>query len=329
MAKTQQAPEQEERFDIKRAVRHWTPQIVALYGPTFSGKTFGAICLAAGLTEPGAKIGVIDTENGRFSAYADDPDVIAMVPQGFELIELHPPFHPRRYIAANRALQDAGCQLILTDSGSHAWNGPGGGLDMKEKDKNWLQAKLWNKRFKSSLIYSPVHQIVCLRAEDKTKVIDANKSDSGKQEYIPMGIVPECEKSFTYELGTTIEVEGEINGKTATHLARPKKWHKSMNGFFEGWQPQLLTPEIGKRIRQWNNGGTGLDAKELLKKQATAIADEGTLTYEAFYLALSPREKKVLFDTIHEDLKKRAVEADAEEVNAVEQSEENNAKTEN
>ena len=143
-------PDDNEQFEIKPAIRHAVPQIMSIYGVTFSGKTFGALMVAAGLVEPGELIGMIDTENARGVMYADDPDVRRAIPKEswvngapYVTIELHPPFHPKRYIMANRALERHGCRVIITDSGSHAWEGEGGGLDMKESDKGWKNGLRW------------------------------------------------------------------------------------------------------------------------------------------------------------------------------------------
>ena len=308
-----------ETFDIRGAERHAVPQILALAGPTFSGKTIGALFVAAGLIEPGQKIGFLDTEQGRGLAYADDPEIRAAIPREswvdgkpFGYIELLPPFHPARYMAALRAFQNAGYGLVITDSASHAWAEEGGCLDMKENDRAWNRAKLWNKRFSAALRYSPLHQIVCLRAQEKTKVIDANKSSSGKQEYIPLGIQPICEKTFPFDLGTYITVEGEVDGRPSTHLATPRKWLRAMDGLFVGWKPQLLTPEVGRRIREWNNRAPQEDVGERLRKQSRTIAATGMDAYTGFYKDLSAAHKKLIFGQWHDDNKLIAQQSDRE-----------------
>jgi hypothetical protein len=296
-----------EVFEVKTAVRHRTPVICSIWGPQFSGKTYSAIMLAAGLVEPGEKVGFIDTENGRGSMYADDPDVRRLLPQGYRVIELHPPFHPMRYIRANQQLVSEGCSLVITDSGSHAWEGDGGAQDIKEEDKGWNNAKLWTKRYKAALVYSPAHQVVCLRAQEKTKVVGTGKD----QEYVPLGVQPICEKSFPYDMTVAFEVEGEIDGKPATHLARPKKWVKAMDDLFANWQPQLLTPAVGRRIREWNNGGASEDSTDRLRKNARAAATTGMTAYKSFFGALTAAEKRILTDLgDHETNKRTAEETD-------------------
>lgn len=292
MAKSYEPPD-DEQFEIRDLVRHATPQVMAISGPQFSGKTFGAILLASGLVEPGEMIGAIDTENGRFAAYADDADVKRVIPQGIKAIELHPPFHPKRFINANRQLERMGCKLIITDSGSHAWDGEGGGQDMKEEDRGWKNAKLWTRRFSAMLQYSSAHQIVCLRAQDKTKIIGEGRD----QKYIPLGVAPICEKNFYFSLATAFMVEGSIDNAPATHLARPTRWPKAMNSLFANWTPQLLTPEIGAKIREWNNSGAKESPFDRICKKSYASAMDGEAVYVKFFDSMKPNVQKVLEDS--------------------------------
>jgi hypothetical protein len=305
MAQQQESP---EVFAIRKAVRRRTPQIFGIYGLQFSGKTFGAFMIAAGLAKPGAKIGFIDTENGRGSAFADDPDVMREIPQGYSVIELHAPFHPRRYVDAIKQFEREGVELLIIDSVSHAWDAEGGAQDMKEKDKGWKNAKLWSKRLKFAITYSQMDIIVCLRATEKTKIIGEGRD----QKYIPLGVMPICEKSLPYDLSVSIRVEGSIDGKPATHLATPDKWQKGLNWFFDNWTPQLLTPDIGRKIREWNDGGAAQSDGELIQKQARYAAEQGTVAYGAYYASLTTGQKKIIFDSTHAANKKISAQADAD-----------------
>jgi hypothetical protein len=298
----------DEVFEIKDAAHHATPQVMAVAGPMFSGKSYGAIMLAAGLTEPGDMIGVIDTENGKFGNwYADDPDVVRLIPQGFKVIELMPPFHANRLIAANQALERAGCKLIITDNGSSAWDGQGGGLDQKERDKSWVKAKQAMRRWSNHLLYSGAHQIVCLRAQDKTKVLDGGKT------YIDLGPGPIIEKNWYFSISLAFMVEGEIDNRPATHLARPQKWPKAMNGLFGGWEPQLLTPEIGRKIRDWNNTGKKETPFDKVRKRSMLAASDGMDAYQKFFGEMPPKVQKALEDTgVHASNLAMATRVDAE-----------------
>jgi len=303
---TASADEQVETFAIRKATRRAVPQLMAIWGPTFSGKTYGALLVAAGMVKPNEKVGFIDTENGRGSAFADDSAICKLLPQGYDVIEIDPPFHPKRYIAAIRQFEQEGYSLVITDSGSHAWSGEGGGLDMKEHDKGWQKAKLWSKRLVSAYCFSPIHHIVCLRAQEKVKVLDGGKT------YVPLGVLPICEKSLPFDLGLCFSVDGEIDGKPATHLARPVKWPKVMEPIFGGWKPQLLTPEIGRLIREWNDTGTSGAVDDRIIKQSRSVAMEGMDAYKKFFAGITAAQRKFL-GPYHAENKAIAEQVDRDE----------------
>jgi len=154
-----------------------------------------------------------------------------------------------------------------------------------------------------------MHHVICLRAQEKTKIL----GQGANQQYIPLGVQPICEKNFGYEVALMFSVEGEIEGRPPTHLATPKKWPKAMNGLFNNWKPQLLTPAIGEMIRNWNNSAPEVeDGNERLKRRAKATAEEGTAAYKAYFASLTPEQKKFLIDSgEHTDCKQIATEADS------------------
>src|SRR3954463_11050162 len=124
----------EEEFVIQDAVRHAVPQIISLSGVSGSGKTYSGILLAGGIAGPNGKIGFLDTENGRGSMYADSPGIVSAIPQGYKRIEMSAPFSPKRYIKAIDAFEKAGFNVLVIDSGSHAWEGDGGCSEIAEND---------------------------------------------------------------------------------------------------------------------------------------------------------------------------------------------------
>ena len=109
---------------FEEAKREAVPLMVGIAGPSGSGKTFSALLIAAGLAGPSGKVGLIDTELGRGSMYADDPDIIAAMPGGkYYRHEMTEPFTPEKYgIAIKQAVQ-AGISALVIDSASHEWKG--------------------------------------------------------------------------------------------------------------------------------------------------------------------------------------------------------------
>jgi hypothetical protein len=280
-------------FEIKRATRRALPIQAAFIGPQNSGKTWGALMFAAGLV-PGKDICVIETERGRTQMYSDDPDLLKVMPQGFDVIEVGKPYHPQRIIEAMDALESSGkYSLGLLDSASDPWDGPGGCTDIAEGLKNmWAVPKLWNKRLLNRMVLSDIHWLVTIKAHDKTKIIDKKESASGKTEYISLGVQPVCEKNFFHPFLLAFEFEPE------THLAKVRKYHK---GFYDLYKtPHLITPTDGELLRKWNEGAQALaDPHEQLRARAHSAAEDGVEAYRRFW-AMITAQQRVILKTDHE-----------------------------
>ena len=316
----------DEEFVIRPARRVWTPQLIGITGVQFSGKTLAALLIAAGLVRPGERVGMVDTENRRGSMYADNPlvrkafGVEGTSKEPFDVIDLHPPFHPKRFVSAYHSFQKAGIALVITDTVTHAWDGPGGALEIKDKEQDWINAKKWTKAMSSEIRNSPMHHIMCMRAQEKTQII--GKPGTDKVEYVPIGEQPITEKNIPFDASVMIRVQGEANGQPATHLAEIRKYPTGMEHIFAGWKPQLITPDLGKRIRQWNEAAGAQDEgvmHDRLVHQAKSVAETGFESYKRWYEGLTPSQKRALVDDgTHADCKGIAVRADQERAAAYE-----------
>lgn len=290
-------------FQIKKAVRKALPLQAAFVGPTNSGKTMSGLLFAAGLARPDERIVVIDTERGRASLYADNKRIRAALPNGFDVIELDAPYHPQRYIEAIDTAEQAGYKVCLIDSASDSWDGTGGCADIAEKKRGWTEAKLWNKRLMSRIALSDMHIICCLKAQEKTKIIDKSKTASGKQEFIELGMQPICEKSFFYPMTLAFMVDSQ------THLASIIKTHEDLQEQFR--TPHLITPADGLAVRKWNDGGQQLGVNEQLIKRSRLAAEDGVQSYKDFFESLTPDQKRALTShSAHTENKTAAERAD-------------------
>lgn len=289
-------------FEIRKAVRRALPLQMAFVGPTNSGKTLSALLFAAGLSKSG-RVVVIDTEKGRAELYADNQRVLKALPNGFDVIPLDPPYHPERFIGAINTAEAAGYEVCLIDSASDEWDGLGACTDIAEADGNqWNRAKLWNKRFMNRIALSNMHVICCLKAHEKTKIIDKKKSASGKTEYIDLGMQPIWEKNNFYPM--TLAFMFDPN----THLATNTKTHDDLIDKFR--QPRLITKEDGVIVRQWIEGGKALEAHEQLSKRARSAAEEGIEAYKTFWSGLTNGQRAAL-KSQHEANKKIAEESNS------------------
>lgn len=167
-------------FCLKPATRTGVKPLIALYSESGCGKTFSSLLLARGFVGPQGKIAMVDTESGRGSLYAD------VLAGGYDVLELDPPFEPRRYIEAMNAVEASGASIGIIDSGSHEWEGAGGVLDMagaiEERTGKaglhcWKEPKLAHGLWVRTLLRSKIAWIVCLRAKYKSRQI---KNEHGK-----------------------------------------------------------------------------------------------------------------------------------------------------
>src|SRR5215472_3966167 len=154
-------------LNIAPAERAGAHLLIQLYGPPRSGKTYTELRIARGMVGPKGRIGVLDTESGRARLYSDK------VPGGFVVGELTPPYTPRRYLEAIEEFLAYGVDILVIDSFSHCWEGPGGVLEMADQAEEhgkrgllkWLGPKRDYKKLVSFLLSTRMHMILCSRAK--------------------------------------------------------------------------------------------------------------------------------------------------------------------
>ena len=131
-----------------------------------------------------------------------------MFKDGFE-----PPYSSARYTEAIMAAENSGAAVIVLDSGSDEWEGPGGVLDLHEqtlqrlirgdeakRDKMnfpaWAVAKPPHKKFANEIMRLKAHLIICFRAQPKSAMPLVN----GKRAVVDLGLQPICGSALPYKL---------------------------------------------------------------------------------------------------------------------------------
>ena len=109
-------------MQLQQATRLQARIRLGIQGPAGSGKTMGALRVANDLCADWARIAVIDTEYGSASLYSHLG--------AYNVLSLSAPFSPERYIDAIHICEAAGMEVVIIDSMSQAWEGPGGVLDI-------------------------------------------------------------------------------------------------------------------------------------------------------------------------------------------------------
>lgn len=234
-------------FEIHRATKRRAKLRLGMSGPSGSGKTYSALLIAAGL---GGRIGMIDTEHGSGDLYAD------LLPEGYDVLQLTPPFAPARYVEAIHTLEEAGVSTIIVDSLTHAWSGEGGSLDRQGKiaDKfgnswqAWRQVTPEHNALVEALLQSPCHIIATMRA--KTEYVQEKDERTGKQVVRKIGLAPIMRDGIEYEFTIFLELDMHHTAFVG----------KDRTGLFDG---EIFKPEseTGRRLLTWLDSGEGIEVK--------------------------------------------------------------------
>jgi len=228
-------------IQIRKARRSATKLRLLLTGPSGSGKTYGALLVAKGL---GAKRPiVIDTEQGSSDLYD------SLLP--FDVIDLAPPFTPERYIAAIDAAEKAGADVIVIDSISQEWNGPGGILELSDEVARakfkgntwsaWSELTPRHRAFIDRMLRSSAHIIATGRAKTETAQVD----DHGRKKVVKLGMRLESRDGAEYEFTTVLDIVHDGHYAVAS---------KDRTGIFTG-DPKPISEATGKRLAEWLAGG--------------------------------------------------------------------------
>lgn len=291
---------------IREAQRAGARIVLGISGISGSGKTYTALMLAYGLAKGDAsKVGLLDVENRRGSLYADILRNKAGAIQKFLIGDLYPPFSPARYSAAILEFQKAGVEVLVIDSGSHAWEGEGGCEDIANapdangrppKVPRWGEAKREHKRFMNTMLQSDMHIILCLRAREKVKIVQRE----GKTEFESQGVLPICEKNTPYEMTASMMLWN--GGKTREVIKCPADL-VPIFGESGSTQEGYLSARHGLELRKWVDGGEPVDAKtENARATLLTVAERGAAELERAWQALPAATRKALGGHIPADI---------------------------
>jgi hypothetical protein len=224
---------------FKKAERKKAKLRLAICGTSGSGKTFSALKIATGL---GGKIAMLDTENGSGELYANDFD--------YDTASLTAPYSPDRYIRIINEAENAGYNVLIIDSLTHAWAGDGGLLDIKGKidDRggnsftNWRTVTPQHNKLINAILKSNMH-IICAMRSKTAYVIQEN--EKGKQIPVKIGLAPVQREGMDYEFTVVLDIAGD------GHIATSSK---DRTGLFSG---RYFTPEVsdGKKLIEWLETG--------------------------------------------------------------------------
>lgn len=247
-------------MELKPAKRQKIKVPIMFTGASGSGKTLSALILAKGLVErmfpdmpeeqQWQKVALIDSEHERALLYANTTIGETNIGE-FQHLDLKAPFTVERYRQAFAICKQAGCEVIVIDSLSHAWSGEGGILEVVSRMggsmQSWNKVKPLEKEFLRLVTESDVHVIATTRSKQG---YDFQKNDVGKTEVVKVGLKPDQKDTLEFEFAICFMVD-------QNHVATATKDNSNMFS-----QSAMITPEIGHKIYDWAEIGIDVKGEE-------------------------------------------------------------------
>ena len=235
-------------FQFSDAVKERMKLRLAITGVTGGGKTYSALAIAKAIAErENTRFCVIDTEHDRAKLYADQFTIDG---KPFAHGTLAAPFSPDRYIEALHAVERAGFGVVVIDSLSHAWFGPGGVLEMVDEETERRQAKSkftsgWryvtpeHNKLIEAVLGSPIHLIATMRVKQEYAVNEQDRSVT------KLGMAPVQRDNVEYEFDIILDMHAD-NRAVVT-----KSRMMTLTG------KTFLKPgaDLGRQIWDWLNSG--------------------------------------------------------------------------
>lgn len=210
------------------AVKEKLRALVAIDGPTGSGKTFTALQAARILAGPDGVVAMIDTENRTALHYAAAPgEKIERVnfwdpPYVFKHLPWHPPYDPAKLTEIVKALQSK-VDVIVIDSNTHFWSGEGGTLDIVDNAASrasgnsfvgWKEGSPIQRHMIDTFIHASCHVIITMRSKMEYVLEEVEvKGKDGKTRTVKqpkkIGLQPEQRAGIEYEFNVVADMDLE------------------------------------------------------------------------------------------------------------------------
>lgn len=220
---------------------------MAIQSPSGGGKSYSSLLIAKGLTNGDfSKVAVIDSENGSSNLYAHLGE--------YNVLPISPPYTPEKYIEAITVCENAGMEVIILDSISHAWDEL---LDFHSKlagnsFTNWNKVTPRQKAFVDKILHCNAHIIATMRTK-QDYVIQQNDN---KFKVEKVGLKSVQRDGMDYEFTLVFDID--IN-----HFASSSK---DRTGLFSNVPDFKISSETGKKILDWCNSGADSTLEEARAK---------------------------------------------------------------
>ena len=241
-------------LELKKAQRSKAYLKLGLAAPSGGGKTAGALLIAYGMLkekypklsedEIWGKIAIVDTENGSGQLYVGSEIADTKI-GAYNVVTLEAPFEVDKYTKALTLCHEAGMEVCILDSITHAWSGEGGLLEQQgaiaKRTGNsytaWRDITPQHNTFVEKLLGIPMHVIATMRSKQEYA---QEKTDQGKNVVRKLGMEPEQRKGMEYEFTIMFDIDAEHNAFGS----------KDRTSIFDQ-RTFTITPEIGKKVMRW------------------------------------------------------------------------------
>lgn len=273
---------------LRKASRQRAKIRIGLSAVSGGGKTISALLIAYGITNDWNKIALIDSENGRGELYANDKrfDI-----GEFNYLRLEAPYSPENYIKAIKTCEDEPeIEVIIVDSITHEWSGPGGCIEIQSalggRYQDWANVTPRHQKFIDSILKSRCHIITTVRRKTEYEM---SKDANGKMIIEKGGLKEVTREDFEYELTVNLQLD-------ITHHAKASK---DNTGLFQDLPEFIITKETGKLIADWCEKGIEPIKPDPEKDLKSA---KNLVDLQAVFLSLSP-DDKVKFNDLKDKMK--------------------------
>lgn len=232
---------------FRQATKQQSKLRMTLDGPAGSGKTYTALRFAHALAN-GGRIAFIDTERGSASKYVGEaPDGITWQFDVLELVQ----FSPEKYTEAILSACRSQYSVLVIDSLSHAWEGIGGALELKQKAGEswsaWRHVTPVHNRMVDAILQSSLHIITTMRS--RMEYIQET-DERGKIVIRKVGLSPIQRPGMEYEFDLVCDIDW-------SHILTVSKSRCSAVADMTMEKPG---PEFMRPVIDWLNSGAAAPA---------------------------------------------------------------------
>ena len=197
------------------------------------------------------------------------------------LVSIAAPFNPEKYIQAIRLCEASGMEVIILDSCSHEWDGPGGILDIHSNMAgnsftNWSKITPRHNAFIQALLQSNAHIIGTIRSKQDYVLQEKN----GKMVPEKVGLKGVTRDGMDYEFTVVLEMDIKHNASAS----------KDRTGLFVDRTDFRITVETGKEILCWCNLPETQSSSNLPSLQVTIDNCASIEELIHLYKTLSPQD---------------------------------------